>query len=338
MPESDGETTELLPPIRPRKPYIARIKFALRLSCTVLLLAFLFKSFSWSSVLQKLEHLDDGGVVIGVIIGLIGVMLSSYQWQSLLEGEGITIDLKRLINLYLVGIAFNHFLPTGMGGDVVKAYYVGREGRNPSGSISAVVMSRVTGFIGMIIVSVPSLIIWHIAFPQWVVITYGLASLAMCSALFCVFFAVTLLPKFLKGNWARYRIVTSLLEIGMTLRESLRHPQALCAATIFGVLFHLSAALNYYAFAMILHIHIPLPFFLIIIPMVSLVSVLPTTINGYGLRESTFIAILTSLHVDPSSATALVLLTDTQGIFFAVIGGIMYLLMREKKIAGKPAP
>ncbi|GER86012.1 hypothetical protein KDW_01740 [Dictyobacter vulcani] len=49
-----------------------------------------------------------------MIIGLIGVMLSSYQWQSLLEGESIHIDLKRLINLYLVGIAFNHFLPTGM--------------------------------------------------------------------------------------------------------------------------------------------------------------------------------------------------------------------------------
>ncbi|GER86013.1 hypothetical protein KDW_01750 [Dictyobacter vulcani] len=198
-------------------------------------------------------------------------------------------------------------------------------------------MSRVTGFVAMICVSVPSLLIWHVAFPTWVVITYGLASLAMCSAL-PVFSLPSRYCK-LTGKWARYRIVTSLLDIGMTLRESLRHPKALCAATAFGVLFHLSAALNYYAFAMILHIHIPLPFYLIIIPMVSLVSVLPTTINGYGLRESTFIAILSSLHVDPSSATALVLLTeykDTQGIFFAIIGGTMYLLMREKKIVGKP--
>lgn len=332
----DAAAAGSLPPIRSRKPYFTHIKFVLRLSCTLLLLAFLFRSFSWPSILQKLQHLDDGEVVIGVIIGLIGVMLSSYQWQSLLEGESIHIDLKRLINLYLVGIAFNHFLPTGMGGDVVKAYYVGKEGHNPSGSISAVVMSRVTGFVGMICVSVPSLLIWHLAFPTWVVITYGLASLAMCSGLACVFFAVTLLPNVLKGKWAKYRIVTSLLDIGMTLRESLRHPQALCAATAFGVLFHLSAALNYYAFAMILHIHIPLSFYLIIIPMVSLVSVLPTTINGYGLRESTFIAILSSLHVDPSSATALVLLTDTQGIFFAIIGSAMYLLMREKKIVDKP--
>ncbi|WP_162004844.1 lysylphosphatidylglycerol synthase domain-containing protein [Dictyobacter vulcani] len=103
-----------LSPKRSHKLFFTRIKFILRLSCTLLLLTFLFRSFSWPSVLQKLQHLDDGEVVIGVIIGLIGVMLSSYQWQSLLEGESIHIDLKRLINLYLVGIAFNHFLPTGM--------------------------------------------------------------------------------------------------------------------------------------------------------------------------------------------------------------------------------
>jgi uncharacterized protein (TIRG00374 family) len=332
QPDNPSQT-DLKPFMHPKKPRYAWLKFVLRLGCTLLLLAFLFKSFSWSSILQKLQHLDDGLVVVAVIIGLIGVILSSYQWQSLLHGEGIRIDLRRLINLYLIGIAFNHFLPTGMGGDVIKAYSVGKEGHNPGGSVSAVIMSRVTGFAGMLLVSVPTLIIWHSAFALWIMITFMLACLAMCTALACVYFAVTLLPKCIKGKWTRYRLVTSLLEIGTTLHESLKHPRALCVATIYGFLFHISAALNYYGFAMLLHVHIPFPFYLVAIPLVSLISFMPTTINGYGLREKAFISIFSTMHVDTATAMTLVLLMDAQGIFFAIVGGLIYLLTNEKKMS-----
>ncbi|GLV56412.1 hypothetical protein KDH_32530 [Dictyobacter sp. S3.2.2.5] len=323
------------PPSPPRQRF-KWLKFGLRLGCALVLLTFLFKSISWSIVLQKLQHIDDGEVVIGLIVGLIGVILSSYQWQSLLDGEGIHIDLKRLINLYLIGISFNHFLPTGMGGDVIKAYYVGREGRNTAGSVSAVIMSRVTGFVGMLIVSIPMLIIYHGAFASWIVGTFLLAGLGMCSGLVVVFFAVALLPTLIKGKWTSYRIVSSMFNIGATLQKSLRQPRALCNAIVYGVLFHISAALNYYAFAMILHIQVPLPFYMVIIPFVSLVVVLPTTINGYGVRESVFIAIFASLHVDVSTAAALVLLMDAQGIFFALIGGAIYLFMHDRKANTAP--
>lgn len=139
-------------PSRPRRSHLQvllgnkQLKFGLRLTCTVVLLAILLRSVSWPLLLVKLHQADTGLLLVGVIVGLFGVIVSAYQWQSLLNAENIHIDLRRLVNLYLVGIAFNHFLPTGMGGDVVKAYYVGKEGDNHSGSASAVIMSRVTGF------------------------------------------------------------------------------------------------------------------------------------------------------------------------------------------------
>lgn len=327
---------ETLAEVKGDRPRSKWLKFGLRLGCTLILLAFLFKSFSWTSVLQKLAHLDDGEILIGVVIGLVGVILSSYQWHSLLEGEGIHIDLRRLINLYFVGIAFNHFLPTGMGGDVVKAYYVGKEAQNPHGSVSAVVMSRVTGFLGMLMVSLPALLIWHNLFASWIIITFTLACLAMCTALACVYFAVTLLPRLLKGKWIKYRAISTALDVGITMRESLKHPRALLGSLTFGICFHITATLNYYAVAYMLHLHIPLPFFFVAIPLVSLIAFLPTTINGYGLRENAFIGIFSTLHVDAATATALVLLMDAQGILFGLIGGIIYLFMHEKKILNKP--
>src|ERR1700753_4331375 len=147
---------------RPKNFFKRHFKFLLRLGCTLLLLIFLLKSVSWKVLIGQVAHLDPGTLLICVALGFYGIVISSYQWQCLLDGEHINLDLRRLINLYQVGIAFNHFLPTGMGGDVIKAYYVGKEGKNATGSASAVLMSRVTGFFGMMLVSFPVLLFLHV--------------------------------------------------------------------------------------------------------------------------------------------------------------------------------
>src|SRR6266571_1849907 len=156
-----------------------QLKFGLRLACTVALFTVLLHSISWSLLLVKLREADAGLLLVGVVVGLSGVVVSAYQWQNLLSAEHIHIDLRRLVNLYLVGIAFNHFLPTGMGGDVVKAYYVGKEANNHSGSASAVNMSRVAGFWGMLLISVPVVIIMHTSFKSVLIISFTLACLVM---------------------------------------------------------------------------------------------------------------------------------------------------------------
>ena len=87
---------------------------------TVVLFIFLLKSISWSQIWSTLLHLDLTIALVGLVVGLYTLTVSAYQWQCLLRGEQIHIDLTRLANFYLVGIAFNHFLPTCMGGDVVR--------------------------------------------------------------------------------------------------------------------------------------------------------------------------------------------------------------------------
>ncbi len=307
------------------------LKFGLRLGCTVVLFALLSRSISWPVLLSSIPHLDDGILLIGIAIGLLGVVISAYQWQSLLGAEYIHMDLRRLVNFYLVGIAFNHFLPTGMGGDMVKAYYVGREEKNTVGSASAVIMSRVTGFIGMLFMSVPALFIWHALFPHNLAVTFLLACFAMCGALVCTFCGMTLLPRFLTGRWAQNRAVALVLTLGSTIRMSVRQPRTTWTAVVFGMLFHLSAALNYYGYALALHIQVPFVFYLVAVPFVSLIAFLPISINGFGLRETTFLYIFTTIHVLPTTSFLLAILMDLQTLLFGVIGGCIYLCMGMNK-------
>ncbi len=307
------------------------LKLGLRLGCTIALLAFLAKSVSWSILLRNLPHLDDRALLVGIAIGFLGVIISAYQWQHLLIAEYININLRRLVNLYLVGIAFNHFLPTGMGGDMVKAYYVGKEGKNTIGATSAVVMSRFTGFIGMLLISMPAMFIWHHVFPHNLTITFLLACLATCGALTGAFCGVTLLPRLLKGKWTKNKMAVLILGLDNSICASFKQPRPLCIAIVLGMLFHISAALNYYGYAMILHIQVPFVFYLVAIPFVSLIAFLPISINGFGLRETAFVYIFTTMHIPPTMSFLLAFLMDIQTLLFGVVGGCIYLYMGIKR-------
>jgi uncharacterized protein (TIRG00374 family) len=309
------------------------LKFGLRLGCTVLLFYVLFdsmvKSISLPSLVSKLVTMDSGTLLIGIIIGLFCVIISAYQLQCLLDGEGIHIDLRKLTNLYLVGIAFNHFLPTGMGGDVVKAYYIGKEGQNVSGSTSAVIMSRVTGFCGMMFVAIPTIIISHSTFAPSVTLPFLLACVTMCTALCGTLLLLTLLPK-LAGKWVKIGIVASIIKIGKTIRTSCTRPHFIHKAILFGIIFHLSAALNYYCYAKMLNIPASINFYMVAIPFVSLISFLPISLNGYGLREGALVAIFTTMHVPASVALLTALLIDIQTLLFGALGGLIYITMGQR--------
>ncbi|MHB8599704.1 MAG: lysylphosphatidylglycerol synthase transmembrane domain-containing protein [Ktedonobacteraceae bacterium] len=301
-----------------------RVSFAIRLVLTLLLFSILFKSMSWSALLGSFTRISWSLVFVSLVVGAAGVVVSAYQWRSLLLGEKIHVDLAGLINLYMVGIGFSHFLPTGMGGDAVKALYVGRESSNHPGSVSAVLMCRVTGFIGMLLIAYTALIIWQGSFTTTIITSFSLLSLLVGGMIGGAVMSIGLLPRLLKGKWKNARIFTSVLQVGSALYISAKRPRSLLAAILYGVGFQAVAILNCYAYANAIGIQASLRFYCVAVPLIALVSFLPISINGYGLRESTYIYIFSTIHVQPAIALLLALMLDAQTLVFGVIGGCIY--------------
>jgi uncharacterized protein (TIRG00374 family) len=309
---------------------------AIRAGVTILLLAFLFHSVSWADLTTTLVHSRHALLLIGLTIGAFGLVVSSYQWHVLMRGEHISLDLAMLINLYMVGVAFSHFLPTGMGGDAIKAIYAGRESGNKQGAASAVLMSRLTGLIGMMIVALTVLILWHQMFPPRLVEGFALLSLLVTSMIVGSIGFVVLLPKFSRLRWTHFHIFAVLVKVGQALLATMKKPRFLSIATIYGMLFWIVGCLNYYAYAIALGIHLPLSFFFVAISVISLISFLPVSINGFGIREGAFVYIFATVHVATSISVLLALLMDTQVLFFGIAGGLIYLTMNRKQQVEQP--
>lgn len=306
------------------------ITLAIRLTFTCILSVLLLRSLSWTTLLNVLTHVHRGAMLIALVVGASGVVLSAYQWRCLLRVQHIHVDLAELINLYVVGVAFSHFLPTGMGGDTVKALYVGREANNNAGSVSAVIMCRLTGFCGMLLIALPVLLIWHEHFASDLVAWFVLLCLLVSAIIGGTLLSATLLPKWFGGKWARYSILASTVRIGQAIRINARHPRIMSVAIVYGLAFWVIAILNCYSYASALGMTVPLSFYGIAVPLVALVSFLPVSVNGFGLRESAYIYAFATVHVSPTTALLLALLLDTQALFFAAIGGCVYLTINSK--------
>ncbi len=348
LPQSDGIAIEDIPTQELPTVILQAIKsetkkgqkksllgVAVRAVVTLLLLAFLLKSMKWSMLVTTIMHVSHTFLLIGLSAGVLCIFFSAYGWRSVVLAENIKADLARLIDLYLVGISFSHFLPTSMGGDAVKAYYVGRDARNTPGATSAVLMSRITSFIGMLLIALPALVILHAHFTDQVVISFLLLSLLLIAAILGSALVALLLPKlssrFLKGKWTHNRVFVKVLEVGVALSYAFRRPRSLLSATLFGMLFWVASFLNYYGYAAALGLHVPLTFYAIAIPFVSIIAALPISINGFGVREGAFVYLFSTIHVPPTTSLSLALLMDAQVLLFGLIGGYIYFTMSSKK-------
>ena len=99
----------------------------------------------------------------------------------------------------------------------------------------------------------------------------------------------------------------------------------------FGSGFWITACLNYYSYAIAIGVSVPLYFYFVAIPFVSLVTFLPISINGFGVRESAFVSLFATVHIPAASSLLIVLLMDAQVIFFGVLGGCIYFMLNRKK-------
>ncbi len=301
-----------------------KLGVASRFFVAAALLVYVFRFVSWQALLVVLTHGHPGSLLVGLIIGSSGVVLSAYQWWGLLRAENIHFDLVDLIKLYIVGVTFNHFLPTGMGGDAFKAFYVARESRNSIGATSAAMLCRITGFIGMLCLVVPVLVVLHARFTPTLIIEFAILCLLAGTVSVGTLLLTFILPGIAERIAVKNRFLTLLMGVGSALHKSICTPRSLPAAIARGAVFWLVAVLNCYAYADALGMQGHLVFYFLAVPLIAIVACLPVTINGFGVREGSFVYVFSFAHVAPATALLLAFLLDLQSLFFAGIGYVIY--------------
>jgi uncharacterized protein (TIRG00374 family) len=268
--------------------------------------------------------------LLGLGIFVIAVSVASVRLKLLIGAQEIPVTLKEVLSLTFIGYFFNNFLPTAIGGDVVKAYYLSKKTDNKAGAYASVFVDRVTGLFTMIFMAFIALFFVEegVVDPT---VRYIIYAITLGSIIFTVFMTNrTLARKFSFLFFIINPIKEKLRRIYDIIHKyQYQRPLMLKAFLIsFGaqILFFTSLSVA----AMSIGSRIPVKDLFIKVPIVSMMSLLPS-INGLGLREGSTVVLFGPL-MGSDKAFAMSILWFLVPLCVSVAGGLIYALSPQFKI------
>jgi RND family efflux transporter MFP subunit len=315
---------------------------ALRIAVSVVALALIFRKLPLATVVATLQQMQPTWVALGLGVGVLTVILSAWQWQVLLRKEGIALPFMSVFGLYYVGIAFNQLLPSSIGGDVAKGTYAARLSQSKVGAASATLMARVIGVLGLLLTSLPvALVAALVGFvPGWpLTLIFALVAVAYGALLMGLLFSPALLQRLIPQRLRQTGLSRKVLDFAVTLARYRHQPRAFWQATGVSVLFYAASNLNFYCFGLALHITTAFWFYWIAVPLAALTTMLPVSLNGYGVRGATFVALFALMQVAGAAALSLSLAMEAQLLLFALVGAAVlpFINHRVARVARRPA-
>ena len=116
-------------------------------------LSLLFKNTDTELFLETITSIDPSFFILAILVFIASQIISTIRWSLLLKYGGIKLPYWRLLSLYFIGMFFNNFLPTAVGGDAVKAYYLYKTSGKGGASIASIFVDRYIGFASLVLLS-----------------------------------------------------------------------------------------------------------------------------------------------------------------------------------------
>lgn len=262
------------------------------------------------------------------------VVLQTLRWQILLRAIGINLPLWRCGKLLLIGMFFNLFLLGATGGDVVKIFYAMREAHGAKvAAFLSVAVDRVVGILALALVSLVVVAMsWQAlmstAVAQGLVATLALilggsVGMVVVAAVIAVFHLERKLP-------ARMPFRTTLVDLAEATHRYARSPGAIIRAFLLSIPSHLLMFSTFYFAARAFKTPLSLIETFSVIPIVSVITALPISLSGIGVREQLFENLLGSMYQVPSASAVLISMFGyLTAVVWCLIGGWIYLTYRS---------
>jgi uncharacterized membrane protein YbhN (UPF0104 family) len=296
----------------------------------VILVAVLVRSLDWHQVGAAFARLDLRLWLAALGVYLLAQAASSVRWCVLARVHGLGGSQGRFLAYYFIGSFFNLVLPTSVGGDVIRAWYLARQdpGRR-AGAVLSVLADRANGLAVLVAVACVALWCYPLPLPAWVRAT--VLGLGAAAAL-----GVLLLPAL---PWLERRLPPHprLRHLVGGAAEYLRHPAALVWATLLSALVQVANVVLTWLIGLGLGLDVPLAYCGILSSVVAVLTLLPVSVNGMGLREWGTALLLAPLGVGAAEAVALALLTFAAQVAASLGGCFFYLFGQFPRYEAAPA-
>ncbi len=304
------------------------------------ILVWLFRHTDVSAVVERAKTAHVGWVLAGLGIYSVMVVISSWRWQLLLGAQGCHAPMRRLNASWLVALFFNNFLPSNIGGDVIRIADSVSITHSRTVAAAVVLVDRAIGLAALLVIA---------AAGAWIAAMQGidipgrdyvwLAAVGMVVAGVPTLLKPKLLIRLIEplGNLHPELFGRRIDRFSETLHKIAEAPARLGGAVVGALAVQILLVVFYLCIAWA--IDAPLPplagFFIVPVSLVLLMA--PVSVNGFGVREAVFAWFFSRLALPTDAGIALSLLSTATVMLFSLSGGIVWIVRRKHPPSPLPA-
>jgi len=291
-----------------------------------LLLYFALKSVDMSAIKGRLSQIDPRWMAFALLLAVAQTFVLAVRWRQIVRQCGAALSLGQLFRFGMIASFFNQTLPSSVGGDAIRIWLVGKHSNWRVGTYS-VLLDRVVGTVALAIVVVICLP-WTLELVRnpigrAALVTIGIGCIA--GGLIFVFLAWERLQ--ILQRWSLTRHLTAAASVGLAILTS---PRSL--ATLFGlsVAIHILTAMTAWCAARTAGADLSLLYAVFLVLPVVLVTVVPISIAGWGVRESAMVAAFSYAGLPASDGLIVSLLFGATYLLLGALGGLVWILTTDR--------
>ncbi|MCC6544299.1 MAG: flippase-like domain-containing protein [Nitrospirae bacterium] len=283
----------------------------LKAGVSIAILVYLFRKIDFIEVWKLFKHVNVEYLLIALVLYLIGQVICSYRWKLVASVMGFQNSFRQFFTYYFIGMFFNLFLPTAIGGDVGKCYYLSKGNKKILRAVVTVLADRGAGLIVLVIIAGISLTMLN-----GITLPYSLPAVILMGN--SLILAGLVVPVF-AGKY-----LSSLSEKVSLLLNYWKTPWPLIKAIAISAIFHTLIIIIHILIGLSLEMTIPWRFYLFVVPLVVTVSMLPVSLSGIGLREGAYVFFLAFVNVPETEALTFAFGWFTILVMSSLAGGIVF--------------
>jgi glycosyltransferase 2 family protein len=267
---------------------------------------------------------------------VLQTLVTAYRWVLVMSGVGVTVELWPAVQALFASLFINQCLPSYVGGDAYRVYWLYREGHPFAAAVRGVMIDRVSALIALVVMMVVSLPRLFARFPDRGVET-GMAVVAAAGVVGTIgFFVCDALPP----AWRRVRVVAELAELSTAARRLLLTSRQALGVGPLAILVHALSAVIMWVLARDLGLPLGVLDCLLLVPPIMLLSAVPISISGWGVREGVMVGALGMMGIETEPALALsvligvvLLANGLLGLWPLTFGGDRFVATRSPKLS-----
>jgi len=296
--------------------------FLLKFAISAVLIWLLVRGFDTATLLDHLANVRLGGLLLATALLASLSAIQAWRWTVIVEAIGQVMTFLRSWQIIFIGLFFNQTLPSAIGGDAVRMWRAYKAGIGMAPAVHSVMLDRLSALAALVLMAaagLPAIFRLMAGDPaRWavpVLVAGGVGG-------FSVLMTMDRLPR----DWRRWRVAQAAAELSADARRVLLRARVAAPVIAMSVVIQLGVAATVYVLAGAAGIEVGLVDCLILVPPVLLVSMVPISIAGWGVREGAMVTAFGFAGVAADQAFVLSVLFGLVIMVVGLPGGLVWLL------------